>query len=136
MALEAQEQINLHKVIDALNSKITSETHSNMTKEQEYYVIGLADALEIVKEISEERYVIGRTYYVLIPDKLYGVNVEPMKLYRINHKKRTSYCFTRHLTGNEVTPDLVLNSEGSLKLRVFNTREEAEKNKNIFLWRR
>ncbi len=132
---EALEQTNLQKIIEALNGKITSETHFNMTKEQEYYVAGLADALEIVKNVSEEQYVVGRTYYVLTLDKYNMAQVEPMRLYRINRKKRLSYCFTRYLTGDIVTPDVVLNSEGSMKLRVFTTREEADKNKGSVLWR-
>lgn len=131
----AQEQTNLKKIIEALNGKITSETHLDMTKEQECYVAGLADALEIVKSLSEEQYVVGRTYYVLTLDRFSTVQVEPMRLYRINRKKRLSYCFTRYLTGDTVTPDVVLNSEGSLKLRVFTSKEEAEKNKHSVLWR-
>lgn len=49
----AQERIDLQKIIEALNGKITSETTLNMTKEQEYYVAGLSDALEIVKSCYE-----------------------------------------------------------------------------------
>ena len=57
-----------------------------------------------------------------------------MKLYRINQTKRTSYCFTKDLSNNKnPNPDLVLNSKGSLKMRVFKTREEAEKGKKIFM---
>lgn len=46
---EAQELIDLQKIIEALNQKITLETSLNMTSEQEYYIAGLSDALDIVK---------------------------------------------------------------------------------------
>lgn len=49
MVSAAQERTDLQKIIKALNGKITSETTLNMTKEQEYYVEGLSNTLEIVK---------------------------------------------------------------------------------------
>ena len=131
----AQERTKLQKVIEALNGRITAETTLNMTKEQEYYVAGLSDALEIVKSCYESEFVIGCTYFVLTLDRFNNAQVEEMRLYRINKKKRWSYCFTRYLTGDTVNPDLVLCSEGCLKLRVFTSREEAEKNKSSVLWR-
>ncbi len=125
----------MQKVIEELNRRITDETTTNMTKEQEYYVSGLSDALEIVKSCYDSEFVIGRTYFVLTLDRFNNARVEKMRLYRINKKKRMSYCFTRYLTGDVVKPDLVLCSEGSLKLRVFTSREEAEKNRSSVLWR-
>lgn len=77
----------MQKVIEALNGRITAETTLNMTKEQEYYVAGLSDALEIVKSCYESEFVIGRTYFVLTLDRFNNAQVEEMRLYRINKKK-------------------------------------------------
>lgn len=66
---EVQELIELQKIIEALNQKITLETSLNMTSEQEYYIAGLLDALDIVKANIEDSYVIGNTYFVLMPDE-------------------------------------------------------------------
>lgn len=65
VASAARERTNLQKIIEALNGKITSETTLNMTKEQEYYVAGLSDALEIVKSCYESEFVIGSTTHRL-----------------------------------------------------------------------
>lgn len=124
----------MQSIIDAINAKITVETSLNMTTEQEYYIAGLSDALEIVKEHMEQDYAIGKTYYVIMPDDFNDVKIEQMRLYRINKKKKLAYCFTRYLTGNVSAPDLVLYSKGSLKLRVHETKEEAEKYKSMALY--
>lgn len=71
----AQERTKLQKVIEALNGRITAETTLNMTKEQEYYVAGLSDALEIVKSCYESEFVIGRTYFVLTLDRFNNAQV-------------------------------------------------------------
>lgn len=135
--LAVQELIDLQKIIEALNSKITLESSVNMTPEQEYYLAGLSDALNIVKANMEDGYVIGNTYFVLMPDGKHNNKVEEMKLYKINKHKRCCYCFTRQLkNGWYSNPDLVLSSEASLKLRVYRTRQEAEKNIDNKLWRR
>lgn len=134
---EAQELIDLQKIIEALNQKITLETSLNMTSEQEHYIAGLSDALDIVKTHIEDGYIIGNTYFVLMPDGKYNTKVVEMRLYKINKKKRCCYCFTEQLKNfNYPNPDLVLSSETSLKLRVYKTKEEADINKNNNLWRR
>lgn len=127
----------MQKIIEALNSKITLESSVDMTPKQEHYLLGLSDALDIIKANIEDGYVIGNTYFVLMPDGKHSNKVEEMKLYKINKHKRCCYCFTRQLK-NEwcATPDLVLSSEASLKLRVYKTKQEAEKNKDNKLWRR
>lgn len=127
----------MQKIIEALNQKITLETSINMTTEQEHYIAGLSDALDIVKANIENSYVIGNTYFVLMPDGKYNTKVVEMRLYKINKKKRCCYCFTERLNNfNYPNPDLVLSSETSLKLRVYKTKEEAERNKNSNFWRR
>lgn len=137
MDSEAQELIDLQKIIEALNQKITLETSLNMTSEQEYYIAGLLDALDIVKANIEDSYVIGNTYFVLMPDGKYNTKVVEMRLYKINKQKRCYYCFTEQLKNfNYPNPDLVLSSETSLKLRVYKTKEEADINKGNNLWRR
>lgn len=127
----------MQKIIEALNQKITLETSLNMTSEQEHYIAGLSDALDIIKAHIEDDYIIGNTYFVLMPDGKYNTKVVEMRLYKINKKKRCCYCFTKELKEyNYTTPDLVLSSKTSLKLRVYKTKEEAEKNKNNNFWRR
>lgn len=126
----------MQKIIEELNRKIILESSHEMTKEQEYYVAGLSDALEIIQQNIEDDYIIGRTYYVLMPDGKYDTKIEKMRLYRINKKKRWSYCFTKYLTGDVVSPDLVLSSKTSLNLRIYKNREDAERNRNNNFWRR
>lgn len=126
----------MQKIIEELNRKIILESSHEMTKEQEYYVAGLSDALEIIQQNIEDDYIIGRTYYVLMPDGKYNIKIEKMRLYRINKKKRWSYCFTKYLTGDVVSPDLVLSSKISLNLRIYKNREDAERNRNNNFWRR
>lgn len=126
----------MQKIIEELNRKIILESSHEMTKEQEYYVAGLSDALEIIQQNIEDDYIIGRTYYVLMPDGKYNTQIEKMRLYRINKKKRWSYCFTKYLTGDVVSPDLVLSSKTSLNLRIYKNREDAERNRNNNFWRR
>lgn len=129
--------IDLQKVIEELNQKITLETSINMTPEQESYVAGLSDALEIIKANIEDGYVIGNTYFVLMPDGSHDNKIVEMRLYKINKQKRCCYCFTKELQNfSYPNPDLVLSSEASLKLRVYKTRQEAENNKNNNLWKR
>lgn len=126
----------MQKIIEELNRKIILESSHEMTKEQEYYVAGLSDVLEIIQQNIEDDYIIGRTYYVLMPDGKYNTKIEKMRLYRINKKKRWSYCFTKYLTGDVVSPDLVLSSKTSLNLRIYKNREDAERNRNNNFWRR
>ena len=108
-----------------------------MTAEQSAYIAGLSDALDIVLKYSDDDYTIGKRYFVLMPDGKHHAKIEEMRLYRITHKKRDCYCFTR-LLGNATnceSPSLVLSSKSSLLLRVYKTKEEAEQNIDR-LWRR
>lgn len=108
-----------------------------MTPEQEHYVAGLSDALNIIKTNIEDDYIIGNTYFILMPDGKHNTKVVEMRLYKINRQKRCCYCFTKQLDSfHYPNPDLVLSSEASLKLRVYKTKEEAERNKDNNLWRR
>lgn len=108
------------------------ETSTNMTSEQECYVAGLADALQVIEEMLAEELSVGKTYFVIMykDDKPY---IEEMKLYRINDKSKKVYCFTKNIDYKSPTPDLVLTSEHSLKARVFNSRDEAERGKDLLL---
>lgn len=126
----------MQKIIEELNRKIILESSHEMTKEQEYYVAGLSDTLEIIQQNIEDNYIIGHTYYVLMPNGKYDTKIEKMRLYRINKKKRWSYCFTKYLIGDVVSPDLVLSSKTSLNLRIYKNREDAERNRNNNFWRR
>lgn len=92
---EAQELIDLQQIIEALNQKITLETSLNMTSEQEHYIAGLSDALDIVKANIEDSYVIGNTYFVLMPDGKYNTKVVEMRLYKINKKETLLLLFYR-----------------------------------------
>lgn len=127
----------MNKIITALENKIRQESPYT-TKEHESYVSGLADALEIVKEVINNDLVIGETYYVLMPKGESEAEIVPMQLYRINHKKKIAYCFSKNLSNithcYPSSPDLVLYNQTSIKLRVYRSREEAERNMNI-LWR-
>lgn len=133
----------MNEIIEEIKRKIAIESSSlHMTPEQEQYVVGLADALQIIEEHCANQLVIGKKYYVLTYSKYERcVNVEEMTLYRINNKKKRSYCFTKN--NNNPVPDLVLYSKSGLKMRVFNTIEEAQNGKSLFLsslqdgnWRR
>lgn len=137
VASEVQGLIDLQNIIEALNQKIILETSLNMSPEQEHYVAGLSDALDIIKANIEDGYIIGNTYFVLMPDGNYNNKVVEMRLYKINRQKRCCYCFTKELNVSHYpNPDLVLSSEASLKLRVYKSKEEAEKNRDNKLWRR
>lgn len=125
----------MSKITDELNKLITLETTSNMTAEQQAYVSGLSDALDIVLQYSDEDYVIGKRYFVLMPDGKYHAKIEEMRLYRITNKKRLCYCFSTDLDSENPRPSLVLSSKSNLILRVYKSKEEAEKNIDC-LWRR
>lgn len=122
----------MQRIIEELSRKISLETHSNMTSEQEYYVSGLSDALEIVKKYQSQ-YVVGKIYYVIVFDKTDKAEIKKMRLYKINQKSKTAYCFTYDNDKDSKFPncDLVLYNINSMKIRVHNTFEEAEKYKSI-----
>ena len=122
----------MNEIIETLERKIAIEKCSlNMTDEQRAYIVGLADALQIVEEICRKQLVIGKKYYVLIPLDNYNAHIEEMVLYRINKKQKWSYCFSKD--NNNPTPDLVLHSDIGLKSRVFNSFDEAKNGIPFFL---
>lgn len=112
----------IQEIIERIQRKIDAETACNMSKEQEQYVVGLADALQIIEEYTAEQPQIGKAYYVIVNNET--PCVEQMYLYRINNKTKTTYCFSRNKQNPK--PDLVLSSRQSMKSRVFNTYEEAQ----------
>ena len=123
----------MQEIINKLENMILLETKPNMTKEQEYYVAGIADALEVVKKYSSNDLIVGKHYFVIMykNNKKNNPYIEEMKLYRINKKQRQVYCFTRNLKGHNETPDLVLASKAGLTMRVFESKIEAERNKDF-----
>lgn len=112
-------------VVEKLNRMINTESAVTMTTEQEYYVSGLSDALQVVEDFIKSQLIIGRKYYVIVKSKTNptGYVVKEMQLYRINYKEKVSYCFTEDY--KKQTPDLILYSEIGLKKRVFNNYADA-----------
>lgn len=125
-----QVRTNMEEIIAKLRKKIEGENYVNATDEQRGYVIGLADALQIIEEYCSEQLMIGKKYYVITYINKQA-KVEHMTLYRINSKKKCAYCFTRN--HQYPTPDVVLYSKGGLKLRVFSNYESAQNGIPAFL---
>ena len=123
----------MQELIDMINQRIAIEKVPHMTKVQESYVTGLCDALQIVENFFKLHYVIGNWYYVIMPDEETGTRIDKMRLYRINEKNKTSYCFSKDKSSSR--PDLILYNRKSLNLRVHNTREEAEQYRDFALKR-
>ncbi len=120
----------MQEIIEILKRKIVVESSANMTDEQQSYIVGLSDALQIIEEYCSGQLIIGHKYYVIsYIDK--QPKVEYMTLYRINNKQKCAYCFTRN--HQHPTPDVVLYSKSGLKLRVFNDYESAQNGIPIFL---
>lgn len=123
----------MQNVIYKLKDKIAESQSQDMTVEQERYVAGLKDALDLIENSVADNLVVGNTYFVIMyrnGDK-YLPYIEEMRLYKVSNKSiKCSYCFTRelnitkHRTG---TPDLVLASKKGLAERVFFTKEQADK---------
>lgn len=120
----------MQEIIEIIEKKIVTENSKGMTNEHQNYIRGLSDALQIIKEHYSEQLIIGEEYYVISNiDK--QPKVEYMTLYRINNKKKCTYCFTRN--SQNPTPDVVLSSKKGLRLRVFNDYESAKNGIPIFL---
>lgn len=121
----------MQEAIEKLKRKITIETTTNMTSEQENYVAGLCDALQILEEVQEDDLKVGKRYFVIMyrdPTNQTNPYIQEMKLYRINNKQKRTYCFTKNLTSNySCQADLMLYNKGSIKMRVYETYTEAEK---------
>lgn len=101
---------------------------------QEHYVARLSDALGIIKNHMKDELTVGNTYYVIMPLDSATNQIIKMRLYKITQKRKFYYSFT-NIKSNYPQNDLTLSSAKSLKLRVFDTEEEAEKNKDIMIWR-
>jgi len=122
----------MNRAIEEIERKITLEKKCDKDSKCEYYLAGLADALEIIKKYENE-YIVGNCYYVIMPPSHYETDnkVLKMQLYKITGKNnRKYYCFSTYINSKYPGNDLTLSSQGSLKLRVYKTKEEAEKNKD------
>ena len=132
---EALVQTNcINSAINELQEKIQLEMAGIKDDCQEHYVAGLSDALGIIKNHMKDELTVGNTYYVIIPLDSATNQVIKMRLYKITQKRKFYYSFT-NIKSNYPQNDLTLSSAKSLKLRVFDTEEEAEKNKDIMIWR-
>jgi hypothetical protein len=138
----------MQEIIKQLQDKISSESTPTMPIETTYYVSGLADALEIVQNRVKDKLKVGQEYYVLMPvgnthgRPTYKNEFRPLKLklyqIKILQNRNDIFCFA--LNKDEI-PDwykgsltIQFSNPNTLKLRVFKTFEEAEKNKEIKLW--
>jgi len=136
----------MQEIIKELMSKISSETTKTITSEMQFYIAGLADALEVVRKRINDKLVPGNEYYVLMPvgetrGRPTAQNeFRPLKmfLYQIKIKKsgREIYCFsvaeeTDWFCGSDL---IQFSNPTTLKLRVFKSKEEAEKHKDTKLW--
>lgn len=133
--LVARVQTNcINSAINELQEKIQLEIAGIKDDCQEHYVAGLSDALGIVKSHMKDELTVGNTYYVIMPLDSATNQIIKMRLYKITQKRKFYYSFT-NIKSNYPQNDLTLSSAKSLKLRVFDTEEEAEKNKDIMIWR-
>lgn len=132
---EALVQTNcINSAINELQEKIQLEMAEIKDDCQEHYVAGLSDALGIIKNHMKDELTVGNTYYVIMPLDSATNQIIKMRLYKITQKRKFYYSFT-NIKSNYPQNDLTLSSAKSLKLRVFDTEEEAEKNKDIMIWR-
>ena len=132
---EALVQTNcINSAINELQEKIQREMAGIKDDCQEHYVAGLSDALGIIKNHMKDELTVGNTYYVIMPLDSATNQIIKMRLYKITQKRKFYYSFT-NIKSNYPQNDLTLSSAKSLKLRVFDTEEEAEKNKDIMIWR-
>lgn len=132
---EALVQTNcINSAINELQEKIQLEMAGIKDDCQEHYVAGLSDALGIIKNHMKDELTVGNTYYVIMPLDSATNQIIKMRLYKITQKRKFYYSFT-NIKSNYPQNDLTLSSAKSLKLRVFDTEEKAEKNKDIMIWR-
>ena len=124
----------INSAINELQEKIQLEMAGIKDNCQEHYVAGLSDALGIIKNHMKDELTVGNTYYVIMPLDSATNQIIKMRLYKITQKRKFYYSFT-NIKSNYPQNDLTLSSAKSLKLRVFDTEEEAEKNKDIMIWR-
>ena len=124
----------INSAINELQEKFQLEMAGIKDDCQEHYVAGLSDALGIIKNHMKDELTVGNTYYVIMPLDSATNQIIKMRLYKITQKRKFYYSFT-NIKSNYPQNDLTLSSAKSLKLRVFDTEEEAEKNKDIMIWR-
>lgn len=119
-------------IIDKIKSMIATETRTDMSEEQKYYVSGLSDALDVIENSVAENLIPGNTYHVIMyrDGNKFLPYIKEMKLYKISKGTvKSSYCFTYNMEQGKYhknTPDLVLQSKRGLTERVFFTHEQAE----------
>jgi hypothetical protein len=125
---------NIQAAIKEIQEKITTESAGTLDECHEHYLAGLSDALGIIADCANKDLTVGNTYYVIMPLDSATNQIIKMRLYKITQKRKFYYSFT-NIKSNYPQNDLTLSSAKSLKLRVFDTEEEAEKNKDIMIWR-
>lgn len=118
----------MRRIAEKLQTMIDIQSCSEMNENQIYYVSGLADALQVVKEFMDKELVLNHVYFVIMfkDDNKNSPYVTKMRLYKISRKSKLCYCFTQYLSGKTTSPDLILYSSGGLATRVFSTQEAAE----------
>lgn len=122
-------------IIKELEKKIEIENAGNLDKCQEHYVAGLSDALNMIISHLKDEYIVGNSYYVLMPQDDYLNTIIKMRLYKITQKNKYYYSFTKSPNFYHPTNDLTLSNPNSLKLRVYKTKQEAEINIDNNIWR-
>lgn len=108
----------------------------NLNECQEHYVAGLSDALGIITEHLKNELEVGKSYYIIMPEDETTNKIIKMRLYKITQKQKLYYSFTADSRLKYPSNDLTLSNPQSIKMRVFETEEKAEKNKGIMIWRR
>lgn len=118
----------MRRIVEKLQTMIDIQSCSEMNENQIYYVSGLADALQVVKEFMDKELALNHVYFVIMfkDDNKNSPYVTKMRLYKISRKSKLCYCFTQYLSGKTTSPDLILYSIGGLSTRVFSTQEAAE----------
>ena len=134
--LVVQVLTNIHTAIKTIQDKITTESSKTLDDCHEHYLAGLSDALEIVKDCANNDLVVGNTYYVVMPQDEATNTIVKMRLYKITQKRKLYYSFTTDSWLKNLSNDLTLSNPQSIKMRIFETEEEAEKNKDVMVWRR
>ena len=83
----------IQEAIEKIKGMISSQSSLNMTKEQEHYVVGLSDALQVIEDLQEKQISVGKDYYVIVKNKeqIPKYIIEKMRLYRINFKEKYAY---------------------------------------------
>ena len=136
MDLVVQVLTNIQAAIKEIQEKISLEMAGNLNDCQEHYVAGLSDALGIIIEHLKDELEVGKSYYVIMPEDEATNKIVKMRLYKITQKHKLYYSFTADSRLKYPSNDLTLSNPQSIKMRVFETEEEAEKNKGIMIWRR